>query len=149
MDRGTIRNMQSFVLKINSKNKFEKLVHPVGFITRDRNISHWSKKNVLAISRFVLSPADFRVDYEGPIWVNRICQRMSIEKFYSERSRVLRIGGNTIGRGNRGIPCATCWHCKHTLRDVGLRRSFQDWKAVYNCTLYTEWFEIIFLASLK
>ena len=30
MDRGTDRNMQSF----NSKNKFEKLVHLVGFMIR-------------------------------------------------------------------------------------------------------------------
>jgi len=30
MDRGTVPNMLSFY----SKNKFEKLVHPAGFITR-------------------------------------------------------------------------------------------------------------------
>ena len=30
MDRETVRNMYSFILKIN----FEKLVHPVGFIIR-------------------------------------------------------------------------------------------------------------------
>jgi len=30
MDRGTVRNMWSFI----PKNKFEKLVHPVGFIIR-------------------------------------------------------------------------------------------------------------------
>jgi len=31
IDRGTLRNMQSFI----SKNKFEKLVHTVGFIIRN------------------------------------------------------------------------------------------------------------------
>ena len=35
MDRGTVRNMQKF----HSKNKFEKLVHLVGFIIRNSEVS--------------------------------------------------------------------------------------------------------------
>jgi uncharacterized spore protein YtfJ len=42
MDRGTVRNMYEF----DSKNKFEKLVHLVGFIIRTKTkIQHNNSKN--------------------------------------------------------------------------------------------------------
>lgn len=62
-------------------------------------------KYLLVISCSLLRPAEFGVNYEGPILIHRTCQEVPISTFYSECTRVLRIGVNTTGRGNRAIQC--------------------------------------------